>query len=216
MERKEILDRILGCGIVAVVRGEVTGEVLKAVEAAVAGGIDIIEITFTVPAALEVIEKLSGELKNKAVVGAGTVLNGENAEKAIGVGAQFIVSPNTDLSVTAAVRKHDKPCMPGAFSPTEVYAAWSNGADVVKIFPASILGPGYLKALKGPFPDIKFMPTGGIDLENAGSYFQAGAACLAVGGNLISKSAMKEGRFETITENARKFREIAKRNSAYC
>lgn len=210
MNKKEILDRILNCGIVAVVRGEVTEEILKAVEAAISGGVDIIEITFTVPAALELIKELSLKLKDKAIVGAGTVLGREKAEGAIKAGAEFIVSPNLDMEVLNTAKSHDKPCMPGAFSPTEVYTAWKNGADVIKIFPASVLGPGYLKALKGPFPDIPLMPTGGIDLDNAASFLEAGAVCLAVGGNLISKSAMKEGRFDVITENARKFSQIKK------
>ncbi len=212
MEKKEILERIINCGIAAVVRGKATKEVLLAVEAAIAGGIDIIEITFTVPAALEIIRELAVRLKDKAVVGAGTVLSPERAESAIKAGAEFIVSPNMDLEVIGITRGYNKPCMPGAFTPSEVYLAWKAGADMVKIFPASILGPDYIKALRGPFPDLSFMPTGGINLANAAGYLRAGAVCLGVGGELINKKAMEDGRYDIITENAGKFVRIVREN----
>lgn len=210
MEKGNILSRIKQCGIVPVLRGKDTDKVLKAVQATLAGGVDIIEITFTVPGAVDIIKELSSKMKHTAVVGAGTVLSTKNAEDAIKAGAEFIVSPNVDTDVIETAKKYNKPCMPGAFSPTEVHSAWEKGADIIKVFPASVLGPGYLKALKGPFPDIQLMPTGGVDLENAGKFLEAGAVCLAVGGKLIDKAAMEEGNFEVITENAKKFRAIVK------
>lgn len=206
--KQEILEAILDCGIVAVVRAESADLAFKAIEAALAGGVNVIEVTFTVPGALDIIAKLARTLGNDTILGAGTVLAPQTASEAIAAGAQFIVGPSTSLGVIEAAKLGGVPVMPGALSPTEVVTAWQAGADMVKIFPANVVGPGYLKDLHGPLPQIKFMPTGGVNLDTAAEYLRCGAAALGVGGDLINKKLMAEGNFAEITERARKFREV--------
>lgn len=206
--KQEILEAILDCGIVAVVRAESADLAFKAIEAALAGGVNVIEVTFTVPGALDIIAKLARTLGNDTILGAGTVLAPQTASEAIAAGAQFIVGPSTSLGVVEAAKLGGVPVMPGALSPTEVVTAWQAGADMVKIFPANVVGPGYLKDLHGPLPQIKFMPTGGVNLDTAAEYLRCGAAALGVGGDLINKKLMAEGNFAEITERARKFREV--------
>ncbi|HET6456959.1 MAG TPA: bifunctional 4-hydroxy-2-oxoglutarate aldolase/2-dehydro-3-deoxy-phosphogluconate aldolase [Armatimonadota bacterium] len=208
MEKKQLLDRIIECGIVAIVRGQSDDLILKAIEAALAGGINVIEVTFTVPNALQIIEKLAGQLSSDVVLGAGTVLSPEKAASAIDAGAQFIVSPNTDVSVIEAAKSRGVPVCPGALTPTEVVTAWQAGGDVIKIFPANVMGPKYLKDLHGPLPDVPFMPTGGVNLSTAREYLENGAVALGVGGDLINKKLMDEGNFADITNRARQFKQI--------
>jgi len=208
MEKKQLLDRIIECGIVAIVRGQSDDLILKAIEAALAGGINVIEVTFTVPNALQIIEKLAGQLSSDFVLGAGTVLSPEKAASAIDAGAQFIVSPNTDVSVIEAAKSRGVPVCPGALTPTEVVTAWQAGGDVIKIFPANVMGPKYLKDLHGPLPDVPFMPTGGVNLSTAREYLENGAVALGVGGDLINKKLMDEGNFADITNRARQFKQI--------
>lgn len=206
--KQEILDGILECGIVAVVRAESADLAFRAIEAALAGGVNVIEVTFTVPGALEIISKLARTLGGDTILGAGTVLAPQTASDAIEAGARFIVSPSTSLGVIEAARRKDVPVFPGALSPTEVVTAWQAGADMVKIFPANAFGPGYLKDLHGPLPQVKFMPTGGVNLDTAMEFLKCGAEALGVGGDLINKKLMAEGKFAEITERARKFRQI--------
>jgi 2-dehydro-3-deoxyphosphogluconate aldolase/(4S)-4-hydroxy-2-oxoglutarate aldolase len=208
MDKKQVLERIIECGIVAIVRGQSDDLILKAIEAALAGGINVIEVTFTVPNALRIIEKLAGQLSSDVVLGAGTVLSPEKAASAIDAGAQFIVSPNTDVSVIETAKSRGVLSCPGALTPTEVVTAWQAGADVIKIFPASVMGPKYLKDLHGPLPDIPFMPTGGVNLSTAREYLENGAVALGVGGDLINKKLMDEGNFAEITNRARQFKHI--------
>ena len=208
MDKRQVLDRIVECGIVAIVRGQSDDLILKAIEAALAGGINVIEVTFTVPNALQIIEKLAGQLSSDVVLGAGTVLTPEKAASAIDAGAQFIVSPNTDVSVIETAKARGVPVCPGALTPTEVVTAWQAGADVIKIFPASVMGPKYLKDLHGPLPDVPFMPTGGVNLSTAREYLENGAVALGVGGDLINKKLMDEGNFAEITNRARQFKQI--------
>jgi 2-dehydro-3-deoxyphosphogluconate aldolase/(4S)-4-hydroxy-2-oxoglutarate aldolase len=208
MEKKQVLDRITECGIVAIVRGQSDELILKAIEAALAGGINVIEVTFTVPNALRIIEKLAGHLSSDVVLGAGTVLSPDKAASAVDAGAQFIVSPNTDVSVIEAAKSRGVPVCPGALTPTEVVTAWQAGADVIKIFPANVMGPKYLKDLHGPLPDVPFMPTGGVNLTTAREYLENGAVALGVGGDLINKKLMDEGNFAEITNRARQFKQI--------
>lgn len=208
--KQEILDGILECGIAAVVRGQSDEQIMKAIDAAVEGGVNVIEVTFTVPNALDIISKLAKIVGDDVILGAGTVLTPIMASNAIDEGAQFIVSPGTNIGTIEMARMKNKPVFPGALTPTEVITAWQAGADIIKIFPANVMGPSYFKDLHGPFPDIPFMPTGGVDLNTAMTWLEAGAVTLGVGGALIDKKLMAEGNYAEITNRARKFREIVK------
>ena len=208
MSRDATLKRILDCGIVAVVRAE-SGELLsKVVRALADGGVTAAEITFTVPDAIEVIKQVRAEVGGAVVLGAGTVLDPETARAALLAGAEFIVSPIVNLDVIKLCRRYDKVVMPGAFTPTEVVAAWEAGADVVKIFPAELGGPAYLKALRGPLPQVKLMPTGGVDLSTAEPFLRAGACCLGVGGSLVEPKAVASGDFDRLRMLAAKYKAI--------
>jgi 2-dehydro-3-deoxyphosphogluconate aldolase/(4S)-4-hydroxy-2-oxoglutarate aldolase len=211
MSRDRTLKRILDCGIVAVVRAE-SGELLAQVVRALAdGGVTAAEITFTVPDAVSVIRKVREELGDSVVLGAGTVLDPETARAALLAGAEYIVSPCVNLEVIKMCRRYDKAIMPGALTPTEVVSAWEAGADVVKIFPADLGGPSYLKALRGPLPQIKMMPTGGVDLNTAESFLKAGACCLGVGSSLVDPKLVAAGDFAKIRDLAAQYVAIVKR-----
>ena len=208
MEKKHVIDAIIECGIVAVVRAESSELALRAVEAALAGGVNAIEVTFTVPGALEVIRTLSKGVSSDVILGAGTVLDPQTALDAVDAGARFIVSPNVNLATIEAAKSKGVAVFPGAFTPTEVLTAWQAGGDIIKIFPANVVGPSYFKDLHGPFPNIPLMPTGGVDLSTARSWLEHGAVALGVGGALIDRKLLKDGNFGEITERAKKFREI--------
>lgn len=208
MEKKHVIDAIIECGIVAVVRAESSELALRAVEAALAGGVNAIEVTFTVPGALEVIRTLSNGVSSDVILGAGTVLDPQTALDAVDAGARFIVSPNVNLATIEAAKSKGVAVFPGAFTPTEVLTAWQAGGDIIKIFPANVVGPSYFKDLHGPFPNIPLMPTGGVDLSTARSWLEHGAVALGVGGALIDRKLLKDGNFGEITERAKKFREI--------
>ena len=203
-----VLEGILECGVVAVVRGQSDELIFKAIEAALEGGLNVIEVTFTVPNALEIIRRLASSVSDDVILGAGTVLTPKMALDAIDAGARFIVSPNTDLPTIEAAKSLGVPVFPGALSPTEVVTAWHAGADMVKIFPANALGPTYLKDLRGPLPQVKLMPTGGVNLSTAREYLECGAAALGVGSDLINKQLMEDGDFAEIRDRARRFRRI--------
>lgn len=209
--KDEILRRIGHTGLVPVVRAPSVEAAVGAARAVKAGGVDIIEITFTVPGAREAIERVSREMGDEVLVGAGTVLDAQTARVAIAAGAQFIVSPGLDVPTIEMAHRYGKPAVPGCLTPTEVLTALAKGADMVKIFPADCVGgPKYIKALLGPIPQVELVPTGGVNLENAGDFIKAGAAALGVGGSLVDKRAVTEGNWEVITENARKFLEKVK------
>jgi 2-dehydro-3-deoxyphosphogluconate aldolase/(4S)-4-hydroxy-2-oxoglutarate aldolase len=202
--RAEVCRRIEEVGIVPVIRAATAELALRAARAVLAGGISIFEITMTVPDAPEVIRALVAELGARAVVGAGTVLDAEAARACLDAGAAFVVSPGLDLGTVAAVHARGVPMMPGALTPTEVIAAWKSGADMVKIFPCGAVGgPQYLRALRGPLPQVKLLPTGGVNAENAGAYLAAGAAALGIGSELVDPVALAEGRVALLTERAR-------------
>lgn len=203
-----VIDGMIGCGIVAVVRGKSDELILKAIRAALEGGVNCIEITFTVPNALEIIRRLASELGEDVILGAGTVLTPDDAIKAVEAGARFIVSPSTSIPTIEAAKSRGVAVCPGALTPTEVVTAWQAGADIVKIFPASVMGPKYLKDLHGPLPDVPFMPTGGVNLDTARAYLENGAVALGVGGDLINAKLMESGDFEEITRRALGFRRI--------
>ena len=202
MSRKETLSRLKEYAIAAVVRSDDTDKALAAVQACFDGGIKAIEITFTVPEPIKTLSAVKKKFGDSVLLGAGTVLSVKDAAAAIDAGAAFLVSPITDFEVVKFCNGKDVAIMPGAMTPTEIYHAWKNGADWVKVFPASQFGPAYFKALKAPLPQVPIMPTGGVSAANAGEWLAAGAEALAVGGELVDKKAMKDGRFEVITKNA--------------
>lgn len=169
------------------------------------GGIDVMEVTFTIPGAIRVLEQVSSRLGDRVLLGAGTVLDTETARAAILSGAEFIVSPSTNIEVIGVCKRYSKLSMPGAFTPTEVIAAWQAGADIVKIFPSDVHGPKYLKALRGPYPQVRMMPTGGVTLETAADFLKAGACALGVGGSLVEARALADRDLARIETMSRKF-----------
>jgi 2-dehydro-3-deoxyphosphogluconate aldolase/(4S)-4-hydroxy-2-oxoglutarate aldolase len=211
MSRDTTLKRILDCGIVAVVRAESGALLAQVVKALAEGGVTAAEITFTVPDAVEVIRQVRKEVGDAVCLGAGTVLDPETARAALLAGAEYIVSPTVNLDVIRLCRRYDKPVMPGAFTPTEVVAAWEAGADVVKVFPADIGGPPFLKALRGPLPQIKLMPTGGVDLNTAELFLKAGACCLGVGSSLVEPKAVAAGDFARLRDLASQYAAIVRK-----
>ena len=211
MSRETTLKRILDGGIVAVVRSESSASLVKVVQALAEGGVTAAEITFTVPDAVEVIRQVRREVGDAVVLGAGTVLDPETARAALLAGAEYIVAPIVNLDVIRLCRRYDKVVMPGAFTPTEVVAAWEAGADVVKVFPADVGGPPYLKALRGPLPQVRLMPTGGVDLTTAEAFLKAGACCLGVGGALVDPKSIAANDFNRIRDLASQYAEIVRR-----
>jgi 2-dehydro-3-deoxyphosphogluconate aldolase / (4S)-4-hydroxy-2-oxoglutarate aldolase len=211
MGKAETMKRILGTGIVPVVRARSADEALRVVDAILAGGIDIIELTMTVPGAPQVIEELTRRFKADVVVGAGTVLDRDIARICIGAGAAFIVSPMLDEATIEHCRVEGIPVMPGALTPTEIVRAWQAGADVVKVFPCGAVGgASYIKALKAPLPHIDLMPTGGVSLKTAAEFIQAGASALGAGADLVDLALLREGKADLITEKAKKYVEVIK------
>ncbi len=211
MTHSTILQRILDGGIVAVVRSDSPDQLVGVVEALAEGGVTAAEITFTVPDAVEVIRAVHKALGDSIVLGAGSVLDSETARAALLAGAEYIVGPSTNLDVIRLCKRYGKVVMPGALTPTEVVTAWEAGADIVKIFPSDLGGPSYIKALRAPLPQIRMMPTGGVDLSTAETFLKAGACCLGVGSSLVEPKAVASGDFERISELARQFRAIVRK-----
>ncbi len=208
---RQAIDKIRDTGLVPIVRTPTADDAFHAAEAILLGGIGIAEITMTVPNALRVLEQVTDRYGDKVLLGAGTVLDPETCRAAILAGAQFIVTPALDLNVIQMARRYARPCLPGALTPTEVLAAWQAGADLVKIFPAGpVGGPQYIKALKGPFPQIDLVPTGGVNLETAPQFIRAGASAVAVGSELVDLKALRAGNAEAIAATARKYLEAVR------
>jgi 2-dehydro-3-deoxyphosphogluconate aldolase / (4S)-4-hydroxy-2-oxoglutarate aldolase len=204
MKIDDVIRRIGEIGIVPVVRAATVEDANRAVEAICAGGIPILEITMTVPDAISVIRHVVREHGNKAVVGAGTVTTGEQAEKCIDAGAEFLVSPGLSLAVLSVAQACRKLAIPGALTPTELMHAHENGAKVIKIFPCgNVGGAKYLQSLRGPFPNATLIPTGGVNAANAADYIAAGAFALGVGGDLVNATALRAGNLAKITDAAR-------------
>ena len=203
--RDQILKRIVECGIVGVVRMTDTAQLLNVIEAIGKGGVKCIEITMTTPGAIEIIKDLTEKLGQDFVVGAGTVLDADTARSALLAGAEFIVSPTFKEEIIQTTHGYDKVCVPGAFTPTEILRAWEAGADVVKVFPATVLGPQFFKDIKGPLPQIRLTPTGGVNLENASQFIEAGADFLGAGASLLNKEAIRNERWDQLTDIATKF-----------
>lgn len=205
MSRDTDLKRVLDLGLVAIIRSPSSDQLVEVAEALVAGGIDVLEVTFTVPDALGVLSAVRKKLGDRVLLGAGTVLDSETARAALLAGAEYIVTPTVNPKVIELCRRYDKVVMPGAFTPTEVLTAWEAGADAVKLFPAEIGGPAHLKALKGPFPQIRILPTGGVNLETLGDFVKAGACAVGLGSALVEKTALEQRNFARITELAGKY-----------
>src|SRR5438132_5879854 len=205
MSKESQLQHVLDCGIVAVVRSPDSQQLVEVCRALADGGVTTCEITMTVPDALDVVRSVRAALGDRVLLGAGTILDPETARAALLAGAEYVVAPNLNLEVIRLCRRYDKLVMPGAFTPTEILTAWEAGADIVKVFPADVLGPAFFKALRAPLPQIRLMPTGGVDLGTAAAFLKAGACCLGVGGQLVEPKAVAEGNFDRIRDLARQY-----------
>ncbi len=214
MDKALALKRLLDCGVVAIVRASAPTGLVEAAQALFDGGIVAIEFTFTTPDARRLIGAARERLGDQALVGAGTVLNDRDADAAVQAGAQFIVMPVLDHGAVATAQRARVPIMPGAFTPTEILTAWEWGADLVKLFPASVGGPAYLKAVLAPLPQVRLVPTGGVSAANAGEYIHAGAAAVAVGGNLVDPAAIAAGEFHRLTQAARQLVKVVEKSRA--
>ncbi|MFM9961631.1 MAG: bifunctional 4-hydroxy-2-oxoglutarate aldolase/2-dehydro-3-deoxy-phosphogluconate aldolase [Planctomycetaceae bacterium] len=204
------LQRVLDGGIVAIIRATSGDQLVNVARALYEGGIDVIEVTFTVPNVLEILAAVRKDLGHKILLGAGTVLDPETCRAAILAGAEFIVSPSVNLDVIKLCKRYSKLVMPGAFTPTEIVTAWEAGADIVKLFPADCVGPKYLKALHGPLPQIRILPTGGVDLKTLPEFFKAGACAVGLGGQLVEKSAVESGNMTRIRDLAAQYVALVK------
>jgi 2-dehydro-3-deoxyphosphogluconate aldolase / (4S)-4-hydroxy-2-oxoglutarate aldolase len=211
MSKHDVLTALRQSGVVAVIRTENPTDLVGVARALAAGGVKFIEITLTVPGALEIIRDAVAQLKDTdAVIGAGTVLDAATARAAILAGAQYIVSPAFDAETVKLCNTYGVVVMPGALTPNEIFHAWKGGADVVKVFPATIGGPGYIKAVKEPLPQIEILPTGGIDFETAAAYVKAGAIAVGSGGSLVNKALIAAKNYAQITENAKRFSQVVR------
>lgn len=204
------LQRVLDGGIVAIIRATSGEQLVNVARALHEGGIDVIEVTFTVPNVLEILAAVRKDLGKKILLGAGTVLDPETCRAALLAGAEFIVSPSLNLDVIKLCKRYGKLVMPGAFTPTEIVTAWEAGADIVKLFPADCVGPNYLKALRGPLPQVRILPTGGVDLKTLPDFFNAGACAVGLGGQLVEKSAVESGNMARIRELAAQYVALVK------
>lgn len=211
MDKKKIVEQIESLGLVPVVRASSADEAMQAIDAIRAGGVNVLEITMTVPGAVRVIEKVADKYGSDVLVGAGTVLDPETARACLLAGAQFIVSPALNLATIELCHRYSAPIAPGVLTPTEVISAWSAGVDFVKVFPCgSVGGASYVKNLKGPFPQVKIIPTGGVSLTTAADFIKAGASALGVGTDLVDVKAIREGNAHIVTERARQFVDIVR------
>src|SRR5919201_1328216 len=211
MSKASQLQQILDCGIVAVVRSPDSQQLVEVARALADGGVTVIEITMSVPNALDVLRQVRQALGERVLLGAGTILDAETARAALLAGAEYIVAPTLNLDVIRLCRRYDKLVMPGAFTPTEILAAWDAGADIVKVFPADVVGPAFVRAMRGPLPQVRLMPTGGVDLASAAEFLKAGAACLGVGGQLVEPKAVAASDFARITATAKQYAEIVQK-----
>jgi len=204
MSRADVTAAIESIGVVAVIRMKDPARLRAVVDALAEGGVRALEVTMTVPRAVELIRDLAPTMPSGFILGAGTVVDAATAHAVIDAGARFIVSPVFRRAVIEACHEHDVPAMPGCFSPTEILDAHDAGADVIKVFPATMLGPQFLKDVRAPLPQVKLMPTGGVTLDNAGDWIRAGAVAVGVGSALVDARAIDAGKFDVIAANARK------------
>ncbi len=204
-KREQQLQVMVDTGIVAVIRASSSAELMDVIAALREGGVRAIEVTMTTPNALDVIKETTERFGSDVLVGVGSVLDAETARMAILAGAQFVVGPVLNLDMIRLCNRYDKVVVPGAFTPTEILAAWEAGADVVKVFPATKLGPSFFKDVLGPLPQVRLTPTGGVTIETAPEFIKAGAVFVGAGTALVDKKAVAERRFEVITETAERF-----------
>lgn len=204
-DRSETVRQIEQLGVVAVIRLRDPGKLRAVVDAIVAGGVRALEVTMTVPGAVELIRGLAPTLPEGFLLGAGTVIDAGTVRAVVDAGAQFVISPVFKREVIVACHERGVPVAPGCFTPTEILEAHEAGADIVKLFPATTLGPQYIKDVRAPLPQVKLMPTGGVSPENAGDWIRAGAVAVAAGSSLLDAAAIESGRFDVITANARRF-----------
>lgn len=204
------LKQVLDSGIVAVVRAPRADGLVEVIRALAAGGITVAEVTLTVPDALDVIREAKKSLGDGILLGAGTVLDVETCRAALLAGAEFIVSPTVNVDVIRVCKRYDKVVMPGAFTPTEILTAWEAGADIVKVFPAEIVGPAFFKAMRGPLPQVRLMPTGGVDLNTAADFLKAGACCLGIGSQLVDPKLVAAKAFNELRALAAKYVEVVR------
>ncbi len=204
--KEEIVKTISECGLIPVVRTTDAQQALKVADSLQKGGAPIIEITMTVPGALSVLEELTRSVSDTVILGAGTVLDGETARRAILAGAQFIVAPTLDESTIKVCNRYSRPVVPGALTPTEILRAWELGADFVKVFPADAVGgPSYIKSVKAPLPQVALVPTGGVDIYTAPEFIKAGAAAVGAGGALIKKQFLEEENYDGLVLHTKDF-----------
>jgi 2-dehydro-3-deoxyphosphogluconate aldolase/(4S)-4-hydroxy-2-oxoglutarate aldolase len=208
--RFETISLLTDPGVIAIVRTQQAGHVLPVCEALLAGGIRAVEITMTVPDALAGLREATGRFGKQAAIGVGTVLSADMAQSAIQVGAQFVVSPVTKVEIVDAAHIMDRPVLLGAYTPTEAQLAWESGADFVKLFPADKAGPDYIKALRGPLPHLRIVPTGGVNLQTAPDFLRAGCAALGVGSALVSEAILREANWAELTRLAKAFVETVR------
>ena len=210
MQKIAVLKSLHETGLVPVLRAESVDKALALAEAIAAGGVNVLEVTMTVPGAIQVMRTLA-EKRPDILIGAGTVLDAETARMCILEGAHFVVSPALNLATIEMCHRYSIAVLPGALTPTEIVTAWQAGADVVKVFPASAMGGAkYLTALKGPLPQVEMIPTGGVSLATAAEFLAAGAFALGVGSDLVNAKAMAEGKPEVVTDSAKKYLAIVK------
>jgi 2-dehydro-3-deoxyphosphogluconate aldolase / (4S)-4-hydroxy-2-oxoglutarate aldolase len=203
--KEQNLKKVADAGVVAVIRANSKDQLIGITEALLAGGVPAIEVTMSTPKAIAGIEMLADRFGDTAVVGVGTVIDAATAQDAIAAGAQYVVSPVFNEEIVATVRRYGKIVIPGAFTPTEILRAWSAGADVVKVFPSTGLGPQYFKDILAPLPQLRLTPTGGVDLKNVADWIKAGAVFVGAGSSLVSKDALSKNDWGSITTNAKAF-----------
>jgi 2-dehydro-3-deoxyphosphogluconate aldolase/(4S)-4-hydroxy-2-oxoglutarate aldolase len=204
-ERAAALAWMRRTGVIAIMRHTEASLALAAAEALVRGGVDVVEVTLNTAGATGMIRELAGHFGDRMLVGAGTVLSPSGVHEALEAGARFVVAPNTDPTVIALCNQRGVPVIPGAFTPTEVVAAWQTGADLVKVFPVSSVGPRYIRDLRGPLPDIPLVPTGGVTADNAAEYIRAGAVALGAGSDLVDRTVVERQDFAELERRARAF-----------
>lgn len=211
----EVKQQLESVGLLPVLRASSVAEALALVEAMYAGGVNVMEVTMTVPGAIDVLKELKKKYGSNILLGSGTVTTAAQAQATIEAGAEFVISPSLHLDVIAKTKELGKVSIPGSLTPTEVITAWNAGADYVKIFPCSAMGgASYLKALKAPFPFLNLIPTGGVNLQTAPDFIKAGAKALGVGADLVNAKAIKEGKADTITASAKAYLDIIKQTRA--
>ncbi len=210
MSKETHLRHVLDSGIVAVVRNPDGSQLVEVCRALADGGVTVVEITMTVPDALDVVRAVRRGLGDRVLLGAGTILDAETGRAALLAGAEYLVAPTLNLDVIRLCRRYDKLVMPGCFTPTEILTAWEAGADIVKVFPADVLGPAFFKAMRGPLPQVRLMPTGGVDVDTAAEFLRAGACCLGIGSQLVEPKAVAQRDFGRISDLARRYVEIVR------